>query len=233
VGFARAANRALAQASGEFVLLLNPDAELNEEALAEMLAAMRSDPQVGMVGCQSVDEEGRVSPGYELTYPGQRRRPASAVHPRERAGAALEVAWVSGACLLARQAMVREIGPLDEAFFMYCEDVDWCYRARQAGWRVMTATGARVRHRLGGSASQVPAAETARRAAASRLRFYRKHYSPMRAGWLAVRMLAGNLAGWGWRLVPSLLSERAREARRANGARWLGRQGRPPRRPKA
>jgi len=214
IGFARAANRALREADGEFVLLLNPDAELTQDALARMLGVLRGDPGVGIVGCQSVDEEGRVSPGYELGYPGRRHELLPATRDTDQ-----EVAWVSGACLLARQAMVKAIGTLDEGFFMYCEDVDWCYRARQAGWRVVSVTGTRVRHRLGGSAAHVPTAETARRAAASRLRFYRKHYSPRRAGWLFVRMLVASLVGWGWRLLPSLLNERAREARRINAAR--------------
>jgi hypothetical protein len=224
VGFARAANHALAQAKGEFLLLLNPDAELSSEALDQMLATMSSHPRVGIVGCGSVDEEGRASPGHELSYPGQRR---TLPQRGRRAGGALEVAWVSGACLLARQAMVQEIGPLDEGFFMYYEDVDWCCRARKAGWKVMAVTSAHIWHRLGATAAQVPAAETACRAAASRLRFYRKHYPPARAGWLCLRMLVANLAGWAWRLPPSLVSQRARERRQVHAARLQGVLGKP------
>jgi len=188
-GFACAANQALSQASGIFVLLLNPDAQIGAEALARLLEVMRSDPSIGIAGCSSVDREGRRVPGYETSFPGQRRRLVP-----QASGPGRDVAWVSGACLLARRALCDQIGLLDPGFFMYYEDVDWCCRARAAGWRVVTVPEAEVRHDLGGSARRVPPAETARRTASSRLRFYRKHCSPARARWLAFRTAASDSA---------------------------------------
>jgi GT2 family glycosyltransferase len=97
------------------------------------------------------------------------------------AAQAQAVDWVSGACLLARRAAIAKAGLLDENFFMYFEDTDWCLRLRQAGWKVYLVPQARVVHLGGQSIAANPAA---RGAYAQSLRyFYRKHYSPT-AQWL-------------------------------------------------
>jgi hypothetical protein len=95
---------------------------------------------------------------------------------------------------------------------MYYEDVDWCYRARQAGWRVVTLPELTIRHDLGGSSAQVAKREIARRAASSRVRFYRKHYSPLSAGWMTARMAAAAICGLVLRVVAAAVSRSAREA---------------------
>jgi hypothetical protein len=205
LGFARAANQALAQAAGAYLLLLNPDVQIGREALTRMLGVMRGDSRIGIAGCPSVDGQGRRVPGYELSFPGQRRAAVS-----QSEGEVQEVAWVSGACLLARRAMAQAIGFLDPGFFMYYEDVDWCYRARAAGWRVVTIPAALVRHELGSSSAQAPAARAVQWAAGSRLRFYQKHYSRRRARWLKVRLQASALAQVLWRLLPSAFSQAMR-----------------------
>ncbi len=194
-------------------LLLNPDVQIGEEALGRLLGLMGQDGRVGIAGCGSVDGDGRRAPGYELSFPGQR-----GVTAAQREGEGRDVAWVSGACLAARWDMVEEIGRLDEGFFMYCEDVDWCWRAREAGWRVVTVPGVAVRHELGRSSGQVSAGERARWAAASRVRFYRKHYQWWRARWLGLGMAASALFGMVWRLAPSVLSGGAREGVGVNWA---------------
>jgi len=214
LGFAKAANQALSQAEGEFVLLLNPDAQISRAALEAMIAVMEQDRRIGIAGCPSVDRAGRVAPGYELSFPGRRAQPVE-----QSDGPGRDVAWVSGACLLARRAMIDQVGLLDEGFFMYGEDVDWCYRARQAGWRVVTVPEVTIRHDLGGSAALVPEAETARRAAVSRLRFFRKHYPPGRARWLGLGMLTSALLGVGWRLLPSVVRSPLRAAMGREAAR--------------
>lgn len=190
LGFARAANQALSVATGDWFLLLNPDVELNPAAVAAMQRIMQADPTIGMVGCPSLDHDGRLSPAHEHTYPGARGR---AVLCRAETPEWEEVAWTSGACLLARREMVQQVGLLDEQFFMYYEDVDWCYRARQAGWRVVTLRQHAIRHHLGGAARLVPREVTAARAARSRVRFFRKHYSAARAAYLIAGFAASNL----------------------------------------
>jgi GT2 family glycosyltransferase len=213
VGFAGGANRGLSEASGEVLLLLNPDAQIGGEALGTLLGVMQQDGRIGIAGCGSVDGDGREAPGYEMSFPGQR-----GVSVARREGRGRDVAWVSGACLAARREMVEEVGLLDEGFFMYCEDVDWCYRAREAGWRVVTLPEARIRHELGTSAAQVSGAARARWAAESRVRFYGKHYSPIRARWLRARMAASGLLGVMWRALPAVFSGAVREGVRAKWA---------------
>ena len=209
LGFARAVNQALSQASGEYVLLLNPDAKIDGGALGRLLEVMRRDPRIGIAGCPSVNHRGRCVPGYETSFPGQR-----GMSLPQKTGEGQNAAWVSGACLLARRAMIDEIGPLDPGFFMYYEDVDWCYRAHTAGWRVVTLPDVAVRHELGGSSGHVPPAESARRAASSRLRFYQKHYSRRRARWLTLRMFASTVLRLSLQLVPCVFSSSAREKRK-------------------
>lgn len=213
VGFAGGANKGLSEASGEILLLLNPDAQIGAEALGRVLGVMQQDGRIGIAGCGSVDGEGRSAPGYEMSLPGQR-----GVSVARREGQGRDVAWVSGACLAARREMVEEVGPLDEGFFMYSEDVDWCYRARGAGWRVVTLPEVTIRHELGTSAAQVTVAARARWAAESRVRFYGKHYSPARARWLRARMAAAALLGMVWRVLPAAFSGAAREGVRAKWA---------------
>jgi len=205
VGFARAVNQALERSAGEFVLLLNPDGQIGSEALSSLLAVMDEDGRIGIAGCPSVDARGRAVPGYETSFPGRRKEVV-----RQTQGPGRDVAWVSGACLLARRQMVDSIGPLDAGFFMYYEDVDWCLRARAGGWRVVTLPKVSVKHELGGSSAHLPRAESARRAATSRLRFCEKHYSRARARRLALGMAASALAGILLRSLPALVSRRAR-----------------------
>jgi hypothetical protein len=214
LGFARAVNQALGVAGGEFLLLLNPDARIEQHVVTRMIEVMATDARIGIVGCPSADENGRVVPGYETSYPGMRGQAVTAVSGSEH-----DVAWVSGACLMARRGMIAEIGPLDDGFFMYYEDVDWCYRARAAAWRVVTLPDVTVAHHLGGSSAHVSPAETERRTIVSRLRFYRKHYSPARAMALAARVGGAGLLGLVWHLIPASLIAAHRDALRMDCAR--------------
>lgn len=213
-GFARAVNAALSKAAGDFTLLLNPDAQIDTASLHRLLDVMRADASIGIAGCPSVDAEGKGAPGYETSFPGARRQAIAATDERVR-----DVAWVSGACLLARRKMVEEIGPLDPGFFMYYEDVDWCYRARARGWRVVSVSDASAQHELGGSSERVNPAERAGRVASSRLRFYRKHYSAGRARLLALQIATSAALGVLLRLGPSLLARGARSALHVDWAR--------------
>ncbi len=219
LGFAAAVNQAIEHAQGEFLLLLNPDAQVEQENLSLLLSVFRQNEDIGIVGVPSNDWQGRKAPAYELSYPGERHRPIARSIAKDESVEVADVAWVSGACLLARRRMVEQIGPLDAGFFMYYEDVDWCRRARLAGWRVVTVPGVAIRHTIGGSSGRVPPAETARRTARSRLRFYWKHFPTRRARWLTIQMAGSNLLQWCVRLVPSLFSEAMRQSRHANAVR--------------
>jgi GT2 family glycosyltransferase len=148
-GFAAAANRGVAAARGDIIVLLNSDAVVQPGALRALVAAF-DDPRLGVAGAQLLNEDGspQWSGGPTPTFfwliavvsglgafLGRRRTP--------RAGA---VDWVSGAAMAFRAAVWREAGPLDERFRFYCQDLELCMRARAGGWEVRVIPDARVVH---------------------------------------------------------------------------------------
>ncbi len=185
VGFARANNQALQATSSEYALLLNSDTCAEPEALHTLLAFMDTHPQAGAVSPQLRRPDGTPQPfafggdprlSYLLRRAAMRLLFRRYLHnwdnPRTQA-----VDWVSGACLLVRRAAYAHVGGLDEAFFMYFEDADWCLRLRQAGWQVYYHPAAHILHIGGQSLKRNPRAQQAY--AASLRYFYRKHYSPV------------------------------------------------------
>jgi N-acetylglucosaminyl-diphospho-decaprenol L-rhamnosyltransferase len=173
VGFGRGNNQALALAKSEFVLLLNPDARLEQGGLERLVDALDRDQSAAVVGPLVVSEDGapqstrRRFPTVPTLFfestPLQTLLPST--HPwlrdfyvRDRADTqAQEVDWLVGACLLVRRAAFEQVGGFDERFFMYFEETDWCRRYRQAGWSVRFEPTAVARHLGGQSSDQVPA----------------------------------------------------------------------------
>ena len=161
LGFARANNQAIKRSSGKYELLLNPDTLIRESALEAMVSFMEANARVGICGCRLLNEDGSVQPScgkfpdlftiflhmtkLNYLYPGNRfsRRFMGAGLD---GGGAEEVDWATGACLLVRHQAMEEIGLLDERFFMYCEDLDWCRRMKDAGWKVYCLPQAEVVH---------------------------------------------------------------------------------------
>lgn len=204
LGFARANNLGIRATSSDLVLLLNPDTEVPDGALAGLADALRADATAALAGPRLVDGDGRpeLSFGPMLSPWGEfrQRRLMRAYH----AGAAWAVRrverltrmagprdWVSGACLIAWRADLEAIGLLDERFFLYTEDVDLCASVRQRGRRVLFVPAVTVRHLRGRSGAAAPAA-TERYRRASQLAFYRKHHpawAPLLAWWLRRRGL--------------------------------------------
>lgn len=192
VGFARANNQAMQVAQSDYFLLWNSDAFATPGALQALLAVARQQPQAGIVGAQLRNADGSFQasftafPGlwqefliltglgralYGNTYPSR--------GPAEDAGPQI-VDYVEGACLLVSRAAFLQVGGLDEGYFMYAEEVDWCYAMQAAGWQVWYQPLARVVH-LGGASSR--GRRTGREADLyrSRVRFFRKHYGPGQA----------------------------------------------------
>jgi GT2 family glycosyltransferase len=169
LGFAKAANQAIILGRGNFFLLLNPDAALQENAIDRAVEFAREHPDIGIVGCKILNEDGTLQHSC-------RRFPTPAVglfrntvlgrlFPRNRYLRAYlmtdwdhrhlrEVDWVSGACMLIRREALSEVGILDERYFMYCEDLDLCFRAHNAGWKVFYYPRAAAVHRKGASSDQ-------------------------------------------------------------------------------
>lgn len=155
-GFAAGNNAAVAmllRAGVDFIWILNNDAVVAADAVAPMLEQME-DPRMGIVGARVLHYEKpdliQAAGGGEV-----RRWTGLSAHrgrdepDRGQWDAAAAPQYVTGCTLLARAQMVREIGPLDEAFFVYSEEVDWCFRAVAAGWKLGYAGGSRVWHREG------------------------------------------------------------------------------------
>jgi GT2 family glycosyltransferase len=203
LGFARGYNRAGEAAWGRYLLMLNPDTVTQPGALWRLVDFLDSQEQVGAAAPRLVNSDG------SLQYSCRRfPRPLAAVFrntllgrlaPGNRFareylmadwdhGTVREVDWASGAALCVRREAWEEVGGFDEGFFMYAEDVDWCLRARQAGWRICYVPEAVIVHRVGRSSDQRPLAMV-REFHRSMARFYRKHYA---RGW-----------PWGLRWLPT------------------------------
>jgi GT2 family glycosyltransferase len=166
-GFARAVNRGSGLSRGEWVLLLNPDVTVPDGFLDEVLDAAQRwpaiDPRAGVVGFQLRHRDGtrQASAG---PFPTLLSTVSGLLLPRGRrkcrhqalSGRA-SVPWVTGGCLLVRRDCFTRVGGLDERFFLYYEDVDFCRRARRAGWSVWYDPALRVTHHFPLHARSVPA----------------------------------------------------------------------------
>jgi GT2 family glycosyltransferase len=145
-GFARAANEGCRLGRGDWVLLLNPDVTLPDDFIDGVLRLAddlgEREPRTGVVGFRLANPDGspQLSSGLWPTLAGTLAGLALPRHRRKyRAAPAserCEVPWVTGCCFLVRQACVRQLGGFDERYFLYYEDVDFCRRARDAGWTV-------------------------------------------------------------------------------------------------
>ena len=203
-GFGPANNQAIAATDSPFVLMLNSDARLLPGTLGRLLARLESAREAGLVGAQLRDPDGAFQFSH-AAFPSLGREalilsgvgrllhgpwyPSFGPHAN---GQARAVDWVSGACMLARRAALRDTGVFDEAYRFYGEETDLCYRLRQRGWEVWYEPAAVVIHRGGASTGPLLEAGEAN-LYAGRMRFYRKHH-----GEKVARLFAAQL----WVLTP-------------------------------
>jgi GT2 family glycosyltransferase len=202
VGFPRGNNLGIGAARGRLLLLLNPDTELVGEALERMVAYLEAHPDVGVVGPQLLNADGSVQSSrrrfptlwtglFESTWlegfaP---RGILDRYYARDVAdGETAEVDWVMGACMMVRREAMEQVGGMDEGYFMYSEELDWCRRMKGAGWRVVYLPAAQVVHHEGKSSEQ---AVTARHVHFHRakLRYFRKYHGRLAAGVLRAFLL--------------------------------------------
>jgi len=160
-GFAAGNNLGIRQCQGRYLLVLNPDTQVHAGALDELLRFMDATPNAGAAGGQLIGLDGEIQ-GSCRAFPNLlavilRGTPLHRYFPNNASlrryllsdwahDSLREVDWVLGACLLIRRAAWEEVGPLDDRFFMYYEDIDWCYRARQAGWIIYYVPTAQITH---------------------------------------------------------------------------------------
>jgi GT2 family glycosyltransferase len=190
-GYAYGNNLALRGCQGEMVMLLNPDTVLPPGAIQGLVDRLAAHPEAGIVGPKLLRPDGSMHLACRRSFPTPpvafyRLSGLSRLFPRSRRfgqynltyldpDQPVEVDAVCGACLLIRRAVIDRIGLLDERFFMYGEDLDWCLRARQAGWTVRYEPGVVVRHQHG-AASRKRALRTTFHFFRAMDLFYRKHY---------------------------------------------------------
>jgi N-acetylglucosaminyl-diphospho-decaprenol L-rhamnosyltransferase len=170
-GFARANNQALKVSSGEYVYFLNPDTVVQPGLFESMGRFMASHTDVGLAGTRILNPDGSVQSSVERRYPGQRRA------QKDLRGLAGDIAWVLGASMIARRAIVEALGGFDEGFFLYGEEQDLCLRIRKKGWKIGFIADAAVVHWGGQSERNTPSMDLWKKKFAAELRFYRKHYS--------------------------------------------------------
>jgi hypothetical protein len=187
-GFASANNIGIRATASNLVLLLNSDTVVPPGAIDGLVADLRSHPEAAVAGPRLVDAHGKpeisfgrmIGPWQELRQKAiwclyDRDIPPVPAYVRWRLRRARTVDWVTGACLLVRRDDAYAAGLLDERFFMYTEDVDFCAAVRRMGRLVRYTPAATIVHRRGRSAAHAPAATSAayRR---SQVAFYEKHH---------------------------------------------------------
>ena len=180
VGFAAANNIGIRASRGDLLLLLNSDTVVPPGAIDRLVAELKADPAVAVIGPRLVDAAGRP----ELSFGGmmsplaewrqkRRQRDRAAIDRLTRARAHPD--WVSGACLLVGRADAEAVGLLDERFFMYAEDVDFCAAVRSRGRQIMFLPDVEIVHLRGRSVLSAPQ-DTHRAYQRSHVAFYEKHH---------------------------------------------------------
>ncbi len=173
VGFAKAVNAGIALATTGFVLVLNPDCYVQRHTIAKVMEAMSVADHVGMAGCLLLNDDNTEQAGCRRYVPTPWRAMIRVLrlhrlarwHPRldgflmnrePLPDRPITVEAISGAFMLLRREALDEIGLLDEGYFMHCEDLDWCMRFKQGGWKVLFVPGAKAVHDRGRSSASHP-----------------------------------------------------------------------------
>ncbi|MEK6565629.1 MAG: glycosyltransferase [Bacteroidota bacterium] len=219
LGFARANNLALKRARGAFLLLINPDTVVQEDTLRAMLEFFKNTPEAGLAGCKILNPDGTFQLACRRSFPTpwvaftkifglSKLFPRSSwfgkynltyLSPEET----YEVDAVSGSFMMLRKEVFEKVGGLDEEFFMYGEDIDWCYRIQQSGWKIYYAPLTQIIHYKG---------ESTRRSSLDEIqtfydamhRFVKKHFG--RSSFLRIVLRAGIMLTLLGALVKSLLN---------------------------
>jgi GT2 family glycosyltransferase len=234
-GFSHANNRALMTCDARYVLFLNPDTEIVEGTFAEVVAAMDARPTVGLIGARQLNAEGRLDTtirrfpnalralGEALSAERILRRRPHWLGERELDAAVYDTEvscdWTTGSFMLARREAIESAGFLDERYFMYSDETDFCRRIKQAGWEVRHLPDMTIVHHEG-KAGIKPSIESLQ--AHTRIMYARKYFSPAhRAAFTGAVLLRHSLravyAG------PGELGRKRREANRRALATLLGR----------
>lgn len=224
IGFAAAANKGLEAARGKWLLLLNPDCILQPDTLERMLAVLEQHPEAGTAGCRIVNPDGSeqrgcrrnlptLTSGWRKAFGRQTSNAAVDLHTQPLPDGPIHVEAISGAFMLIRRQALEEVGRLDERYFLHCEDLDWCRRFLDAGWKVLFVPSITATHHQG-TCSQGEPLRVSWHKHRGMARYYRKHLAAnhgvlanlvvipaiyarfgLQATGLALRWLAGKQGG--------------------------------------
>ena len=164
MGFAKAVNQGLQRASGRYILLLNPDTQMKGGAIGRLVSFMNSHLDTGVAGAQLLSSNGSKqnsianfpSLATELLNKSLLRWLSPKKFPgKERIySEPINVDSVIGACMMVRREAMEQVGLLDEDYFLFLEETDWCYRMKRAGWKIYHVPDAEVYHFQGKSAEK-------------------------------------------------------------------------------
>jgi GT2 family glycosyltransferase len=206
LGFARASNQGIQMAEGRYVLLLNNDTRMREGTLDRLVEFMDAHPDAGVGAPTLFNPDGTLQMsacmdytnlkyaffgGEELPFPLNRFVRPMVLAPEDY-DRVQEVAWMAGTCMIVRKEILADVGLLDEEFFMYLEDMEWCYRFRRKGWRIFMVPDTSVVHRKHHS-SRGDLGGIFRQDYLAKRYFIRKHRSRRAAVLFPLLTLAGSL----------------------------------------
>ena len=185
LGFSKGNNVAIKQAVGKYILLLNSDTAVRPNTFGLSTRFLDEHPQVGILGCKVLLPDGTLDKASRRKFPNPWNsflrlfglKKFSDYNIDTPIDQETEVDAVMGAYLMIRREVMDKIGLLDEEYFMYGEDLDWCWQAKEAGFKVMYYPEAQITHYKYGSSQSVPF-KTIRLAHQAMKIFYRKHYAP-------------------------------------------------------
>ena len=167
LGFAKANNQAIKESSGEYLWLLNPDTLVQGDTPEKLIQVMEADQKIGLLGCKILNDDGSLQLACRRSFPTPwvaftKLIGLGKIFPKSKwfgrynmthldPDEAYEVEAISGSCMFIRRTALDEVGTLDETFFMYGEDLDWCFRFGQSGWKVYYTPSTSIIHYKGES----------------------------------------------------------------------------------
>ncbi len=192
LGFSSGVNSVIARARGDYILFLNPDCLATPRAIERMAETMEAMADVGMAGCMIQNPDGSEQPGCRRRVPTPWRTMLRVLHLDRWRGhwgpwgsfylhemplpsAPVDVEAISGAFMFVRRKALDDVGLLDDGYFLHCEDLDWCMRFRQRGWRILFVPDVVITHYKGGC-SQVHPVRVEWHKHRGMMRFYRKFF---------------------------------------------------------
>lgn len=174
LGFSAACNIGAESSTGGYLLFLNPDCVLAPDSVSHLLRVLGDDPDVGMVGGLLLNPDGTEQAGARRAIPTPWRSLVRTfglsclssrwpklffdfcLHTQPMPDDPIEVEAISGACTMARREAIEDVGLWDDDYFLHCEDLDWCMRFRQKGWKIMFVPDAKIVHDQGGCSRSRP-----------------------------------------------------------------------------